>query len=55
VGVVVEECDATTLNEKSLRKNAASTITQAIVISAASAYTERRPESTHSRLPDVAP
>jgi len=37
VGVVVEECPATTLNEKSLRRNAASRITKAIVIRPASA------------------
>ena len=39
---------ATTLKEKSERRNAASRIANASVISPASAYTERRPESTHS-------
>ena len=46
--MVVEECWATTLNEKSERRKAASRIAKASVVSPASAYTARRPESTHS-------
>ncbi len=53
--MVVDECPATTLNVKSDRRNADSRITNAIVISPASAYTDRRPESIHSRRPVRAP
>jgi hypothetical protein len=46
---------ATTANEKSERRNAASSTTNATVRTAASAYTARRPESTHGRRPVRAP
>ena len=53
--MVVDECSATTLNEKSLRQKAFSRIANASVASPASAYTDLRPESTHSRRPVRAP
>jgi hypothetical protein len=46
---VVDECVATTANEKSERRNAASSTANAATVSPATAYIARRPEAAHAR------
>ncbi len=53
--MVVDECEATSANSKSERRNAAWRIANATAVVPASAYTARRPDATHSRRPARAP